>query len=323
MTQTSTQEMKCEPSRHWEDYFHDHYHEWAGLELGIKAGAIFYLPPGDVASFAAFLHKIGYHTSVSGFGYVYRAASVERVFNPPDGSRISVYVSKEKKTCNRLKYLDELHQLQRSEPRGLTGKEIFYELGGLLGYPRCCSSSLQDIYEKRLAQHEELASIDYSDETLYPMLALQRSRRVNHHLNNFSNHLRCLVSFYVCSYDCPHAESIAMRVLTFASQLHDAEKIEAQLKAPLLFVSPRETIFLPGARKKEGKVHYGSTLFKGENISQKSEEDAMRFRHLCASLEKGNSLEITDTAIAIFSDGTLISTFMKRHRYDGVFVEFD
>lgn len=323
MMQTGTQEMRRESPRHWEKYLYDHCHEWAGLELGIKAGAIFYLPPGDAPHFASSLHEKGYCTTLSDFGYAYHSSYVERVLNLSDNSRISLYASKKQEVCNRLKYLDELHQLQRSDPLGLTGKEIFFELGHLLGYPHCCSSFLQDIYDKRLAQHEELASTDYSDETLYPMLALRRSRHAHHLLNNFSGHLRRPVSFYVCRYDCPHAESIARRVLEFASQIHDVGKIEALLKTPLLFISSRDTILLPGARKEDGKVRYGPVSFREENISQKTGEDRIRIRHLCASLEKGDSLEVTDTAITIFSGDVLISRFEKRHRYEGVFVEFD
>ena len=171
-------------------------HEWAGLQGGFKQAAIFYVTHAELEEHKWFFEYEGFHAISSDFAYNYSPVGVEKTkTNIKSDSRYSLYVSSVKETAQSLKEFDYHHQLQIPHPEK-NPQDIFFEISALLGYPRCCSQFLQNVHD-RPAFKTQVACLGnhYSDETLYPMLALQQNKNVDWKLNNFSEHIPRLISF--------------------------------------------------------------------------------------------------------------------------------
>ncbi|MCH7974415.1 MAG: hypothetical protein IH949_11130 [Bacteroidetes bacterium] len=64
----------------------------------------------------------------------------------------------------------------------------------------------------------QLLGKQFDDETLYPMVALKRSKKVSYLLNNFSDYGPSLINFFVCKYDCKNALNIVKKIFDFVKQ---------------------------------------------------------------------------------------------------------
>jgi hypothetical protein len=301
-------------------------HEHLGLSLGLKKASIFYVPFEKLEQYAGHFRGQGYHVENSAFSYTYDKANahIHKHSDSPN-SWVSIYISKEENTSKRLKHLDHLQQTKSYMREGTSGSDIFFEIAGLLGYPKCCSTFLQEMGEGRsfFSQRQGLGTF-FSNETFYPMLALSKSPHVSSLLNNFSEAIPSLISFHVCRYDCPHAISIAKAILQEAikENYSTPEKL-GMLSVPLLFFSPRETIFLPHATRRANVITYDAkmTAFHESTELVKAANDSLK--RFYSSLLQGDSIVQTDSELGVYSKGSLIGVKKKTHAYDGVFVSFD
>ena len=309
-------------------YFDSCYFELAGLELGFKPSAILYFKKSEINDFTAMLKKKSYFFEISDFAFNLNGAFTEKTYtNIKDNSSFSVYISKEKNICKRLKSLDRYHQLKLKEHSGKTGKEIFFEMGELLGYPRCCSEFIQSVHENPEFKDDlNLYGKVFDDEILYPMTALKKSEKTSFLLNNFVYHVPRLIGFFVCKYDCKNALLLAKKVLNFVKQKNSEDeyrKILVSLKTPIVFFSPREILHLINANKVNDKVYYSDCFYRDNGLSSEKDEKMQFLKESFLKFHRGNSFLISYDKIEIFKNNNLLFRIKKRHKYNGVFISFD
>lgn len=224
-------------------FFSDKYNfEIEGIELGLKKGSIFYVDKEELENYITELNRLEYSNEISEFSYDYNGAKT--IKKKDDSGKISIYVSKDPEVCKRLKYLDYYHQFEEKEPNGMKKDEVFYEIAEILGYPKCCSDFVWRNGGNQIVR-------ELGHETGYPLIALEKSERVNHLLNNFDISYPKLMNYYFCSYDCKNSIKIAEKLKDKIKEKNPMrwKKFEKDLRKPILFFSANKIIRFP---KEEG-----------------------------------------------------------------------
>jgi len=299
------------------------YFEWAGLDIRFKKGSIFYLKKKEITEFKKLLKEKGYFFEISEFVHNYKDNFIEKTNkNITDNSLFSVYVSKEKIICKRLKYLDKYHQFNLKEPSGKTTAEVFFEIGKLLGYPKCCNEFVYNFHENQEFKEGPTHYLKgFDEETFFPMAALKKSSYLNYLLNNFKG--AGLIGFYVCNYNCKNALQIAKKVLHFLKEKNiDCKPIISNLKIPLVFFSSRKIISFANTRKIDDKIYYSKCILH-LGVPENTTEYKQFINEMFSKFLKGDSFIISDYSIEIYKNNELLFTIQKKHRYDGVYVKFD
>ena len=82
-------------------------------------------------------------------------------------------------------YISKIKELAE-KAKAYEGNDMHFELGMVLGYPKCCSDFIMNLHENlELDYWDEKLRTNLDYETIYPILALERSKEVNALLNNF------------------------------------------------------------------------------------------------------------------------------------------
>lgn len=300
--------------------------EMAGIELGIKKASILYLEKKEIPHFIRKFKERGYDYEISEFSYLIKDELIQRVNSSTREGNHSLYISKDRKICQRLKYLDYYHQFKIKEPKGTSSREAFFEIGGILGYPKCCSQFLLSCHDDN--RYENIfgeSGRQYQDDTIYKILALKNSPKVLYQLNNFSNSYPRYFNFFVCRYDCSEALSIVNKLLDYikSEYLSAYKNLLRDLKNPFIFFSACRIIYLINATKKEDKIHYSECFAQRELIRELGVQKKNKFKDMIDMFLCGNSFKINDNGIFVYKDNNFTQLIKKRNWYDGVFIEFN
>lgn len=306
--------------------FNKYSFELAGIELGLKEASILYLKKNQIYRYAKEMKNRGYFCEISGFCYATENEITQKINGHKKGGDYSLYISRNKKICQRLKYLDYFHQFKIKDPRGMNSRQIFFEIGDILGYPKCCSEFLLSCHEG--GKYEKIfqeTNGQYQDETIYKLLALKNSRNVLYPLNNFSISYPNYFNFFVCNYSCHETANITSKLLGYIKYKYPAEyeSVVTNLKMPILFFSAYRIIYLIDAFKKNGRVNYSDCFARPELTRALSKEKKDEFNNIVAMLRRGNSFIVYDRDIKIYKDDALIHYIKKKKWYDGIFIEFN
>jgi len=299
--------------------------EIAGMELGIKRASVFYLKKNEIPHYTGELKSRGYHCEVSDFSYLTKNEITEKINGQTGEGDYSLYVSKDKDACRRLKYLDYYHQFKLREPNGIDSRDIFFEIGDILGYPKCCSEFLLSCHENK--EYETLfaeSNKSYQDETIYKLLALKKSHNILHQLNNLSISYPSFFNFFVCRYDCRNALAIANKLIGYIKEKYPSEhkSLIADLKTPIIFFSAHRIIYLKSAVKKDDRAYYTGCSVREELLQDLSKDRADEFTKRFKMISDGDSLKIDDDKILVYKAGKIIHSIRKEHKNDGIFIEF-
>lgn len=305
--------------------FNKYIFEIAGMELGIKKASVFYLKKNEIPGYTEELKNHGYYYEVSDFSYLTKNETTEKINGETEDGDYSLYVSEDREICKRLKYLDYYHQFKAKEPSGIDSREIFFEIGEILGYPKCCSEFLLSCHDNQ--NYENLfaeSNRAYQDETIYKILALRNSPIVLHQLNNFSISYPSFFNFFVCRYGCRNAASIADRLLGYTKQKYPSEyeSFIRNLKMPIIFFSAHRIIYFQNTVKKDGLVHYTGCFVRKELLQNLGKERTDEFARRFMMLSEGDSFRMDDDKILIYKNDKIIHLIRKEHKDDGIFIEF-
>jgi MoaA/NifB/PqqE/SkfB family radical SAM enzyme len=301
----------------------DNLFEIAGLDIGIKKASIIYSKKAGMDEWIKKLVSRGFHVEISDFCYIHKDEKTVKVEHPSDDGEYSIYFSKDKRIIKRLKYLDYYHQFKKREPNGLTGRDLFYEIGEILGYPKCCSDFLLSCHEENYEKLVNWSNGEYSDETIYKMLAIRQESEAFYHLNNFSiNHP--LFGFYVCSYKCENVRNISKKIIDYLKEKHPDKyaTLLKQLKKPILFFSAYRILVFDKAEKKNGRIIYSEMETDQCAMNQINSEKRIRFDRIIQMFKEGDSFTVEDKLIRIYKKNKLVHVISKKHRYDGIYIEF-
>jgi MoaA/NifB/PqqE/SkfB family radical SAM enzyme len=301
----------------------DYRFEIAGIDIGLKKASILYFKKKEIQNFISYLKKIGFFYEISDFSYITKNEITKKIKDNSKGGNYSVYFSKDKDICRRLKYLDFYHQFKEKEPSGMSSKEVFFEIGEILGYPKCCSSFLLSAY----GDYRKMSltfNKQYQDETIYKILALRNSSKTLYQLNNFNLSYPSFFNFFVCKYDCKNALNIAKKLLCHIQDKYSNkyDMLIRNLKTPLLFFSAYRIINLINATKKSDKIEYEGCSCNWKPIKQLDKNKQANFRNRLAMLSEGNAFHINNKKILIYKDDNLIHCIKKEHENDGILIEF-
>jgi|GEM_PF-2544180 MoaA/NifB/PqqE/SkfB family radical SAM enzyme len=305
--------------------FNKYLFEIAGMGLGIKKASVFYLKKNELPSYIEELKNRGYYCEVSDFSYLTKNEITEKIDGQKKEGDYSLYVSKDEEICKRLKYLDYYHQFKIREPNGIDSRDMFFEIGRILGYPRCCSEFLLSCHDNR--EYENLSAESnkaYQDETIYKILALIKSHNVLYNLNNFSISYPSFFNFFVCKYDCENASNLTNKLLGYIKEKYPWEHkiLVKDLKMPIIFFSAHRIIYLKNAVKKDDRVYYIGCSVRNELLHNLSKEKTGEFKKRFMMFSEGDSFKMDNDNISIYKNDKIIHFIKKEHQNDGIFIEF-
>lgn len=305
--------------KYLEDMFKRYKYEISGIEAGVKKASILTVDAGAVDKYVKFLEKKSYHALPSVFSF----GILDEKLRMDGNGMYSLYIAKERDAVEELKELDYYHQLKKPHPE-LTPREIFYRIGSLLGYPGCCSRFLWG--RKTRGEYYlmyNLSDCQYEDETIYPLMALKRSDSVSHLLNNFSFGFPKLIQFFVCNYECENAAKIAEKLLDYIKINHpdEYELYKKELKRPILFFSSHRFIRFD-LKEKSDKIYYNEANFDETITDRLGSEKSHNFLKIAKTFKEGNAFDIAKDKIVVYKDEKVLDTYQKKHKFDGIFIEF-
>lgn len=306
-----------------EQIFNRYSFEIVGLELGIKKASILPLNKQEIPLYIEELKKRGYHYEISDFYFSPRDGIIREGGTPSEEMDYSVYISKDKRLCHRLKQLDYSHQ-KKGKKDGKDSKDTFFEMGAVLGYPRCCSEFILSCHDN--GQYDSLPPAgQYQDETNYAILALKNSNKVLYQLNNFHMGYPKLFNFFVCKYDCKNALDIANKLLGHINQKSPSEyrKLLEYLKTPIIFFSVDRVIHLLNPFKIGDKFSYSGCFCREDIMKYVNKNKVNQFIKGVNAFSEGDSFKMGDERIIIYKCGKVIHTLKKENKYDGIFIEFE
>ena len=160
------------------------------------------------------------------------------------------------------------------------------------------------------------------------MAALKNSKTVSPILNNFSNNFgnygQRLIEFFVCSYDCKNAIKIARQVANYVKQnTSKSNDILTNLRHPMIFFSPSEIIYPFSAHQIKDRIYYTDCFSRKKYPSNTHNENKKEFNSIFSYFSNGDSFSINDKEIKIYKHDNLIFKIKKKHKYYGVFIQFD
>ncbi|MBL7056096.1 hypothetical protein ISS07_04245 [Candidatus Woesearchaeota archaeon] len=305
---------------HTDSYLDPHYIEWAGLEKNIKKAAIFYIKKSDLSCFIDKTTKKNFFFDVSDFAFDDKTGKImgsqEKIL--PD-CLVSVYVSKDKDLCVKLKLLDRKQQLEKDLFGEIDKWDVFFEIGDLLGYPKCCSEFVQKVYSKKEFEEDaRLLSGCLDDETLLPILTFKENTKKNSMLNNFSSLGPKLINFFVCGYNCKNALKLAEETYDYLKEkTGDSRKIFDSLKIPMIFFSSRKIVYFVGLEVIKEKIHYSGCFSRKEFIDQSED-----LKKILGILDQGDSFLEKEDGLDVFKNDVKIAKIKKHHRYSGIYIDF-
>lgn len=305
-----------------DNLFLGHIFELIGLEIGIKKAAILYVYKKELPYYKKKLSEMGYIHATSNFSLITKDEKT-KIINGDKGE-ISLYISKEEKTIDQLKYLDYYHQSKKNTPEGKSHKEIFMEISKILGYPKCCSNFLWETHKyKEYEKTFDLTEKEYEDETIYKLLAAEKSNKISYLINNFRINQPKLISFFVCNYNCEKAREIAKKILDYTSYKYPDKYTELvnALKTPFIFFSAYRIINIKNPIKKDNKIRYSGCFVPNSrlNIIKKwKKEEFIKKSHM---FSEGDSFRIDYSRILIYKNKNLIHLIKKKHKYDGIYIK--
>ena len=300
--------------------------EIEGIEAGVKKASILTLDKREIRDIAKKLKQKGYYCEISDFSCIIGDGKVERSSGDSVKGDYFLYISKDERSCKRLKYLDHYHQFSLAEPKGMTSEEIFFEIGHILGYPRCCSESVISFHKnKDYNKLFEESDKSYGDDTIYRILALRKSPRILYVLNNF-RHYSNFLTFFVCRYDCRKASEISERVLEHIKRKYPLDRYNdliRKLRVPLLFFSILMTVYIEGAAKRGDRICYSKCSYNKKIETDLNKVELRKFKERFNKLYDGDSFSIKKDRILIYKNDKLIHCINKEHKHDGIFIEFN
>jgi hypothetical protein len=302
-----------------------YYFEIAGLELGLKKASIFYAKKKELTKYIDALKDLKYNYQISDLFYDYKDEKTFKKINEisSDDSSFSIYVSKDKQICKKIKKYDLYHQFS-NETKELKKRDLFYEIGNLLGFPKCCSKFIIESHEKSEDMYKKfikLSNNDFQDETIYKLLALKESKHVDYQLNNFGLN-ESFFGYYVCKYDCPNAMQINKQYLEYykTNFKTDYEILIKELKKPILFFSSYRIITFDKIKISNNRIIYDNPKIKKEVFNEVNKKNIIKLRQIHKYLDAGNNFSINKTTIKIYKNDRLIFTYNKKFDLDGAFI---
>lgn len=297
------------------------YFEKLGILNGFKKAAIFYHKKEDIPKLLLWVNSHNLFFEISDFVYNHKSTFVEKTLdNITPNSLYSIYVSKDQKICTELKYLDKYHQFDIIEPTGIKRETIFFRIGELLGYPKCCSEFIKNLHKHNSVYTNEFKNDNlYDAETVYPLVTYNQSKILNPLLNNFSLSIK-LINIYLCNYNCKNSGAIAEKLFnTFDSD--SKQIILDHLKTPFIFFSPNMLIYFKDISIINEKIHYSKCYYSLSNIIPI--KDKILFLNRFSIFLEGDSFNYNNKNINIYNKNKLIFKISKNHKFDGVFINFD
>ena len=296
--------------------------EWAALRLGIKPMVREVVSPVQWRSMRPTYEAMGYATlaletavSEEPFeGYTFErglqgqkeargtfgADADDRHIGRVSGDasfddRVIVYVGRDRARLEKARDLDAVFIGRRA---GEEEAAFIDAMGGLLGYPLCCTSAFSHLvrtYSNRRPVRDALA----------------RTRRPAPLLNNLSLGIFHYIAWFPCRYDCPeslakvrpvdaHYRSVAPR---------EREKVLHALSMPRVYLDDRRQVLLDGRATTDGVVRYRSvhTPFTFDRQAATAAFDWVFYADVVRSIALGDELRVSGSELFVLRKGVQIA----------------
>ncbi len=240
--------------------------------------------------------------------------SMTKSFNHLYGTKFDsalnvIYISKSKDLLNKAYLSDKSGDRKK--------------LGEVLGYPECCveffSGALKDAespfpvktYLKTNGKPSFLVNNVFKLESRLSSSGVEKIQK-NPDFANRISHL-FLISHIPCSYNCRESIKIGreMLVLLKREEPELAKEIASTLKKPLLFFDDLNWVIFDG--KVNGKIIDYTSIWPP--LSLMPENLINKFR-------EGDKVKVGKEYVEIFRDGEIIHRIKKKHKYDGILLDF-
>lgn len=272
--------------------------EWASLRLGMKPMVREVLAPDQWAAVVPQLEDEGWetlalHIAVSeepydGFTFERgrrltgggEDAWVTRV--SPGGAgedRLIVYAGRDHATLAQARDVDKRLVSEREH---VPETELVARMGGLLGYPGCCTDAYVGAGPKVWSNHRLVSASLARTTTPHPLL------------NNLSLGIFHYIGWFPCRYDCPASLAWARRVDEhYAAEAPTARAAAVRvLSMPRVYVDDRRQLVLDGEVLPDGAVRFRTayTPFAFDRAAETAAFDWVFFADVAAPLLAGGTL---------------------------------
>jgi len=282
-------------------YYGIHIQEWLAVKHGIKPVLRTVLRTDKFEYVEKLCRKEGLSSLIKPFTQLYGTK-----LNSPINI---IYVSRSK---------DLLEEAYLSDKSGDREK-----LGELLGYPSCCvdffSEALKDAespfpvktYLKTNGKPSFLVNNVFKLESRLSSSGVEKIQK-NPDFANRISHL-FLISHIPCSYTCKESIDTGKEILTLLKREEPevAKEIEFTLRKPLLFFDDFNWIIFNG-KASGNTLDYASIL---PPLSLMPGNVVSKFRD-------GDKVEVGKEYVEIFRNGEIIHRIKKKHKYDGILLDF-
>lgn len=288
--------------------------EWASLRLGMKPMVREVLAPDQWAAVVPQLEQEGYqtlalHIAVSeepydGFTFERgrrltgggEDAWVTRV--SPGGAgedRLIVYAGHDR---DRLAQARDVDRRLVAERENVPETELVARMGGLLGYPACCTAAYVGAGRKVWSNHRLVSASLFRTGTPRPLL------------NNLSLGMFHYIGWFPCRYDCPASLEWAGRIDAHYAAAAPGARAAAlrALSLPRVYLDDRRQLLLDGAVQPDGSVRFRTVLTpfahdRGGRSPDTAAFDWVFFVDVAAPLLGGGVLRHAGRQITLERDG--------------------